>query len=86
MLSLIFRVGRLRVADVAAAFSTDDFTTMVGGLPLNVGHAVCLDTWVYGQGWLTCLDVSSGQIWQANQRGQRRGAHLDDFLAPEKRT
>jgi serine/threonine protein phosphatase 1 len=44
------------------------------GLPLNRGHAICIDTWVYGKGWLTCLDVMSGRIWQANQAGeQRRG-------------
>jgi serine/threonine protein phosphatase 1 len=61
-------------------------TEQQSGVPLNVGHAVCLDTWVYGQGWLTCLDVASGQIWQANQRGQRRGSNLNDYLDQETRT
>jgi serine/threonine protein phosphatase 1 len=50
------------------------------GWPLNLGHAVCLDTWAYGGGWLTALDVTTGQVWQANQRGERRTAHIDDFL------
>ena len=54
-------------------------TAQRSGRPLNLGHAVCIDTWVYGEGWLTCLDVTSGQIWQANQRGQERTARLDDF-------
>jgi serine/threonine protein phosphatase 1 len=56
-------------------------TPQKGGVPLNLGHSVCLDTWAYGDGWLTCLDVTSGQLWQANQKGERRSAHLDDFLS-----
>jgi serine/threonine protein phosphatase 1 len=46
------------------------------GLPRNIGHAVCIDTWVYGDGWLTCLDVASGQYWQANQKGETRRDRL----------
>jgi serine/threonine protein phosphatase 1 len=52
------------------------------GVPLNLGHTVCLDTWVYGAGWLTCLDVAGGRVWQANQAGRQRTAHLEDFSAP----
>jgi serine/threonine protein phosphatase 1 len=46
------------------------------GEPLNFDHAVCIDTWVHGGGWLTGLDVSSGQYWQANQRGEVRARRL----------
>ena len=42
------------------------------GKPLDVGSAICIDTWAYGEGWLTCLDVISRQYWQANQLGQVR--------------
>ncbi len=42
------------------------------GEPLVLAHAVCIDTWVYGDGWLTCLDVKSGKYWQANQAGETR--------------
>jgi serine/threonine protein phosphatase 1 len=49
------------------------------GEPLNLGHTICIDTWVYAAGWLTCLDASSGHIWQANQAGQVREGWLDDF-------
>lgn len=49
------------------------------GKPLNIGHAICIDTWVYGEGWLTGLDVGSGRIWQANQKGQINHAWIDDF-------
>lgn len=46
------------------------------GLPRSVGHAVCIDTWAYGDGWLTCLDTDTGQYWQANQQGETRSEWL----------
>jgi serine/threonine protein phosphatase 1 len=55
-------------------------TQQSSGVPLNIGHAICLDTLAYGDGWLTGLDVTTGQVWQANQRGEHRTAHIDDFL------
>lgn len=51
-------------------------TAQKSGLPGNAGHAVCIDTWVYGKGWLTCLDVATGQYWQANQQGTTRTGRL----------
>ncbi len=54
-------------------------TRQASGRPRNLGHAVCIDTHVYGDGWLTCLDTASGKVWQANQQGQSRTAHLDEF-------
>lgn len=54
-------------------------TSQKSGRPLNLGHAVCIDTWAYGRGWLTCLDVNSGRVWQANQGGQHRTAWISDF-------
>lgn len=51
-------------------------TPQKSGQPRNVGHAVCIDTWACGQGWLTCLDVATGECWQANQRGQTRRNRL----------
>ena len=53
-------------------------TKQRNGLPRNLGHAVCLDTWVYGEGWLTCLDVKTGQLWQASRRGELRTGWLGD--------
>lgn len=53
-------------------------TNQRDGVPLNLGHVVCIDTWVYGDGWLTCLDVDTGKYWQANQDGQRRQDYLPD--------
>lgn len=42
------------------------------GRPLDYGHAVCIDTFAYGGGWLTCLEVGTDQYWQANQKGDIR--------------
>ncbi len=52
-------------------------TSQESGLPRNLGHAVCIDTWACGSGWLTCLDVGSGRYWQADQRGQTRSNWLE---------
>lgn len=51
-------------------------TRQESGVPLNLGHTVCIDTWVYGAGWLTCLDVETKHYWQANQKGETRQAEL----------
>lgn len=40
---------------------------------LDSGHLICLDTFCYGGGWLTAMDMHSRQIWQANQKGELRG-------------
>lgn len=55
-------------------------TSQKNGQPVNLGHAICIDTWACGNGWLTGLDVRSGKIWQANQQGQVKTAWIDDFL------
>lgn len=56
-------------------------TSQKSGVPINLGHAICIDTRVYGRGWLTCLDVTTGMVWQANQSGQQRTAWIDDFAS-----
>ena len=54
-------------------------TAQKSGWPLTIGHAVCIDTWVYGPtGWLTCLDVDSGEVWQARENGETRTGWLDE--------
>jgi serine/threonine protein phosphatase 1 len=53
-------------------------TAIVGHTPdrsgeiLDLGYLKCLDTYCYGGGWLTALDVASGQIWQADREGNLR--------------
>jgi serine/threonine protein phosphatase 1 len=53
-------------------------TRQLGGVPLDLGSTVCIDTGVYGEhGWLTCLHVETGRYWQANQRGETRTGYLE---------
>ncbi|QDV67955.1 Serine/threonine-protein phosphatase 1 [Rosistilla carotiformis] len=39
---------------------------------MDFGYLVCLDTYCYGGGWLTAMDVRTRQTWQANRSGQLR--------------
>jgi len=54
-------------------------TSQKNGQPVNLGYAICIDTWACGEGWLTALDVNTGQVWQANQQGETQTAHIQDF-------
>lgn len=56
-------------------------TPQTSGLPLDLGHAVCLDTHACGGGWLTCLETESGMYWQANQKGELRSGRLEQEAA-----
>jgi serine/threonine protein phosphatase 1 len=42
----------------------------------DIGFATCIDTGSASGGWLTCLDVNSGQYWQANEEGKTRGGRM----------
>ncbi len=49
-------------------------TAQADGEIVDVGHLICIDTWIYGEGRLTLMDVQSGQLWQADKTGRlRRG-------------
>ena len=60
-----------------------DKTAIVGhtsqktGEVLDLDYVKCIDTWVYGDGWLTVLDVLGGQTWQADKQG-----NLRDLVSP----
>jgi serine/threonine protein phosphatase 1 len=43
-----------------------------GGEIFDIGHLVCIDTYCYGGGWLTALDVDSGEVWQTDMDGRLR--------------
>jgi serine/threonine protein phosphatase 1 len=47
-------------------------TSLRSGFPLHLGHTICIDTYAYGGGFLTCLDVGSNVIYQASQSGMKR--------------
>ena len=42
------------------------------GYPLALDHAICIDTFACRGGWLTCLDIDSGEYWQASEQGETR--------------
>ncbi len=56
-------------------------TSQKDGCPVNMGHQICIDTWACGQGWLTCLEVETGKIWQTNQKGEVQRGNIQDFAA-----
>lgn len=47
-------------------------TSQKSGEVLNLGHVVCIDTFCYGGGWLTALDVDTDEFWQVDRRGVPR--------------
>lgn len=47
-------------------------TSQKSGEICDLGHAICIDTYCHGGGWLTALDVESGKIWQADRDGRLR--------------
>ena len=47
-------------------------TAQHSGEILDEGFLKCIDTYCHGGGWLTALEVNSGQVWQAIERGQLR--------------
>ena len=53
-------------------------TPQQSGLPLDNGNAICIDTFAHGGGWLSCLEVESGAVWQANETSETRILGLDD--------
>ncbi|QDU62363.1 diadenosine tetraphosphatase [Planctomycetes bacterium Pan216] len=54
-------------------------TSQKSGRPRFNGNAICIDTWACGNGWLSCLDVDSGTIWQASQKGKTRHLSMEDL-------
>jgi serine/threonine protein phosphatase 1 len=47
-------------------------TSLKDGEVLRAGHLICIDTYCWGGGWLTALDATCGQIWQADRHGRLR--------------
>jgi serine/threonine protein phosphatase 1 len=51
-------------------------TAQKDGKILDLDHLKCIDTWCYGEGWLTALEVHTGQVWQADKSGQPPSSKL----------
>jgi serine/threonine protein phosphatase 1 len=47
-------------------------TAQRDGEILDLGYLKCIDTCIYGGGWLSALDVDSGQVWQVDAEGRVR--------------
>jgi serine/threonine protein phosphatase 1 len=52
-------------------------TSQKSGEVLDLGDTICIDTFAYGGGWLTCLDAGRLRYWQANLQGQTREGWLE---------
>jgi serine/threonine protein phosphatase 1 len=70
---------RWRVTDAATAkphssgkVAVVGHTPQKSGEVLDLGFLVCIDTNCHRGGWLTALDVGSGQVWQADRQGRLR--------------
>jgi serine/threonine protein phosphatase 1 len=51
-------------------------TPQRSGWPARGPFSICLDTGAGHGRWLTCLDVESGQLWQANEHRELRTGKL----------
>ncbi len=53
-------------------------TAIVGHTPqptgeiLDLDHLIGIDTYCFGTGWLTALNVETGELWQADKHGNMR--------------
>jgi len=47
-------------------------TPQIDGNVLDLGHLVCIDTCCFAGGWLTAMDVTTNQYWQADVIGSLR--------------
>ena len=54
-------------------------TPQKSGRPLVLDNGVCIDTLAYGGGWLTCMDVATGEYWQANESGEVTSDCIEDY-------
>lgn len=52
-------------------------TSQKSGLPVNLKHAVCIDTNACRGGWLTCLDVDGEVAHQTSETGEYRMLDLN---------
>lgn len=44
-------------------------TPQLSGEIFDLGHLLCIDTWCFGHGCLSALDVDTRQVWQAEKGG-----------------
>ncbi|MGV3663429.1 MAG: metallophosphoesterase family protein [Prosthecobacter sp.] len=60
-------------------------TAQKSGLPCILPGRICIDSWAYGEGWLTALQIGTDTFVQTNQRGEvRRLSFAEVSLLTEK--
>jgi serine/threonine protein phosphatase 1 len=52
-------------------------TSQKDGEIFDIGYLKCIDTYCYGGGWLTALDITTGRVWQAARNGSLRDERQD---------
>jgi serine/threonine protein phosphatase 1 len=60
-------------------------TPQPSGEVLNLGHVVCVDTYCFGGGWLTAMDIDTHEVLQASRQGHLRRAPATALLQWLKR-
>jgi serine/threonine protein phosphatase 1 len=76
--SLYWRKYRGPVEHVSGKIMVCGHSAQRDGAPRVDKRSVCIDTWAHGGGWLTCLDVGSAAVWQANEKGATRAFQLGE--------
>lgn len=61
-------------------------TSQKSGLPALFDNGVCLDTWCYGGGWLTCFDPARQVFMQCRENGEQRTFDVEKLIEREKRS
>lgn len=61
-------------------------TSLPHGRPGLFDGWVNIDTWCYGGGWLTALDVTTDTVWQARKDGRTQGPLPLEEIAEDYRT
>lgn len=58
-------------------------TAQRSGRPLILPKAICIDTWAFGEGWLTCYDIHNGVFIQSNEDGAVRHLTFEEVWGME---
>lgn len=61
-------------------------TTQYEGDIADFGHTIFIDTYAYGEQWLTAINADTLEYWQANEQGERRAGQLRTCDESEART
>lgn len=56
-------------------------TSQRSGLPALFDNGVCLDTWCYGGGWLTCYEPARQRFVQCRENGESRSFGLEKLTS-----